>query len=279
MLVDKILAMLLDGRIVRAFNTGYEAVVGVMVDLADDWLRGLCPAYAIAAAGTDALAPEKAKALKVAAAVEVLGQLGLDSIIKDIIKQWLKAPASVRDGAILYANAGNSFKVAWDDPSLVNIGRTLTQLPAIYAYASSVIENVLNGNLDVQSTTDWAFGFADVTNSAVANLLDKWHLSPLADLTRKVGGPINRMTIENLDVPAKAVDDAWKHITSGDFDAIMIDMTGIPTIKAAITATIDTVGDVASAIGGAAESVASGAETVVSSGAKAVGNLVSSLGF
>jgi len=234
-MIQELLKLVLNGRIVQALEQGYDAVIDVFAELADGWLRSFCPAYALAMDGAEAVAPDKMKALRRIALEEVISGLGLRPMIMDIIKQWLAAPSTVREAAKLYASAGRDFSEVWADPNISSIANlVINRLPDAYSLASHVVEDVINGHLQVASTTKWTLGFADTANDAVANLLDKWKLGPVADAVRKYGGAVNRLTTDAVMIPADAVEQAWSNITSGDLDGILSDIIGLPVIEGAV---------------------------------------------
>lgn len=232
-MIDELLKMLLDGRVIKALNDGYDAVIGVLIDLADGWLKTVCPAYALASDGAEALAPDKAKALKIMALSTVLHELGIDSVIQALIQQWLAAPSTVREAALLYASAGQDFKAVLSDPNLYNIVDLIAnRLPDAYKFTSHIVSGVLSGDLQITSTSKWTLGFADTANSQVSKLLRKWKLGAVADAVDKYGGTVNHITTESIMIPANAVEESWKHITSGDVSGILQDVLGVSAISA-----------------------------------------------
>jgi len=239
-MIQELLKLILSGRIVQALEQGYDAVIDVFAELADGWLRSFCPAYALAMDGAEAVAPDKMKALRRIALEEVISGLGLRQMILDIIKQWLAAPSTVREAAKLYASAGKDFREVWADPNISSIANlVINRLPDAYALASHVAEDVINGHLQVASTTKWAMGFADTANDAVANILDKWKLGPVADAVREYGGTVNRLTTDAVMIPADAVEQAWSNITSADLDGILSDVIGLPVIRGVVNLAAD----------------------------------------
>lgn len=227
-MIEELLKVLLDGRGIRALNAGYEAVVSLLVDTCDSWLRTICPAYALAADAADIAGPDKIKALKVLALTQALKELGLDQILRALVEQWQKAPSTIREAAALYADAGQDARLVWADPSINNIYNLIAnRLPDAYRFAEHVIGQVLAGNLELENTADWAFGFAEVANDKVAGLLDKWHLPVVAAQLRSYGGPATQLAITAVDVPLNAIDESWANVVHGDIDGIISDLTGI----------------------------------------------------
>lgn len=234
-MIQQLLQMLLDGRIVAALEQGYDAVLSVFADLADSWLRAMCPAYALAMDGAETLAPYKIKALRLAAVKEVVDQLGLGPIIRSIIDQWMKAPSTVREAARLYASAGKDFRQVWSDPSISNIADlVVNRLPDAYKFTEHVLLDVAKGNLGTAQTTGWVLGFADTANEQVVNLLRKWKLGPVADAVSKYGAPVTAMAKDSIMIPADAVDSAWRNIATGDPVGILKDVLGVSALETGV---------------------------------------------
>lgn len=259
-MIQQLLQMLLDGRIIAALEKGYDAVLSVFADLADAWLKTMCPAYAMAMDGAEALAPDKVKALRLAAIKEVVDALGLAPVIQAIIAQWLKAPATVREAARLYASAGADFRKVWADPSVSRIADlVVNRLPDAYRFTEHVLSDVAHGNLGTAQTSGWVLGFADTTNEQVVKLLQKWKLGPVADAVQKFGGPVTAMSRDSVMIPADAVDQAWHDFATGDAAGIVKQVLGISALETGVTL-VQTLGKEALKLG----------ETVVETGEKVV---------
>lgn len=277
-MIDELLELLMDGRAIRALNSGYDAVVALLVDLGDSWLRAYCPAYALAADAAEAAGPEKARALKVLALTQALHELGLDAAIKAIIEQWQKAPATIKEAAQLYADAGSDMREVWNHPDLANVTNLIIKrVPDAYRLVSHVVGDVLNGNLQTEATANWALGFASVGNDQVAKLLDKWKLGTVASALRVYGGTVNQLTVQAVDVPLSAVDETWHNITHLDMEGLLKDLSAIgvaeDTLKLAgavvkgvvsiATGTVDIILDVGSAVWNSIKNAIGGGDTWV----------------